>query len=167
MQPLNTVRKIVVAVPSRAEFEPGFNRWLERMARMSRNLDCRIEFHGRDKSLALIHEFITNRHPHVRAEYVEMKHWNELPELAANIKSDHIFVVVTARKGTISFKTALENLPHEIDQYFSGRSIMIIYPDQYSESSELMTFAEPQHTEERSAYDWLRDKLRKKQKTLI
>ena len=167
MQPLTPVRKIVVAVPSRAEFEPGFNRWLERMARMSRNLDCRIEFHGRDKSLVLIHEFITNRHPHVRAEYVEMKHWNELPELAANIKSDHIFVVVTARKGTISFKTALENLPHEIDQYFSGRSIMIIYPDQYGESSELMTFAEPQHTEERSAYDWLRDKLRKKQKTLI
>lgn len=44
---------------------------------------------------------------------------------------------------------------------------MIIYPDQYGESSELMTSAEPQHTEERSAYDWLRDKLRKKQKTLI
>ena len=30
-QPLNTIRRIQVAVPSRAEFEPGFYRWLERI----------------------------------------------------------------------------------------------------------------------------------------
>ena len=30
-QPLNTIRRIQVAVPSRAEFEPGFYRWLERL----------------------------------------------------------------------------------------------------------------------------------------
>ena len=35
VQPLNTLRRIQVAVPSRAEFEPGFHRWLERLARMS------------------------------------------------------------------------------------------------------------------------------------
>lgn len=31
-QPLNTIRRIQVAVPSRAEFEPGFYRWLERLS---------------------------------------------------------------------------------------------------------------------------------------
>ena len=158
-QPLNTLRKIIVAVPSRAEYEPGFNRWLERLTRMARNLDCRIEFHGRNESLELIREFIVNRHPNTRAEYVEMKHWNELPELASSIKDDHIFVVVTARQGTISYKNALERLPQEIEQHFNGRSIMIVYPDQYGESMEHMTFAQPQHTEERSAYDWIKDKI--------
>ena len=42
MQPLNTVRRIQVIVPSRAEFEPGFYRWLERLARMTENLECRV-----------------------------------------------------------------------------------------------------------------------------
>lgn len=161
-QPLNTIRRIEVAVPSRAEFEPGFHRWLERLSRLAGNLDCRIQFHGRDESLALIREFVQNRHPNVRAEYTEMKHWNELPDLASAIKDDHMFVVITARKGTISYKPALENLPQEIDRYFNGRSIMIIYPDQYGENMDHMTFAEPQHTEERSAYDILRDWLRRK-----
>ena len=32
LKPLNTIRRIQVAVPSRAEFEPGFYRWLERLA---------------------------------------------------------------------------------------------------------------------------------------
>lgn len=154
-QPLNTIRCIQVAVPSRAEFEPGFHRWLERLSRLAGNLDCRIQFHGRAESLSLIREYVKNRHPNVRGEYTEMPHWNMLPELASQIKEDHMFVVVTARKGTISYKNALEQLPEEISRFFSGKTIMIIYPDQYGESMDEMTFAEPQHTEELSAYEAL------------
>ena len=128
-QPLNTLRRIQVAVPSRAEFEPGFYRWLERLARLAGNLDCRIQFHGREESLALINEYIKNRHSEVRADYTQMIHWNELPQLASQISPDHLFVVVTARKGTVSYKTALERLPEEITKYFSGTNLMIIFLD--------------------------------------
>ena len=98
VQPMSTLRRIRVAVPSRAEFEPGFHRWLERLSRLAGQLDCRIQFHGRKESLVLIAEYINNRHPNVRAEYTPMEHWNELPRLAADISEDHLFVVVTARK---------------------------------------------------------------------
>ena len=165
-QPLNTLRRIQVAVPSRAEFEPGFYRWLERLARLAGNLDCRIQFHGREESLALINEYIKNRHPEVRADYTQMIHWNELPQLASQISPDHLFVVVTARKGTVSYKTALERLPEEITKYFSGTNLMIIFPDQHGDSyGDQLTFAEPQHQEEISAYEsflqWFKKKFRK------
>ena len=162
-QPLNTIRRIHVAVPSRAEFEPGFCRWMERVARMAGNLDCKIEFHGQQGSLSLIRDYIQNRHPNLRAEYTLMAHWIELPELAASIREDHMFVVVTARKGTVSYKLALEQLPEELTRHFSGKSLMIIYPDQYGEQADAMTFAAPQHQEEQSAYNllmaWIRKKL--------
>ena len=35
VQPMSTLRRIQVVVPSRAEFEPGFHRWLERLSRLS------------------------------------------------------------------------------------------------------------------------------------
>ena len=156
VQPLNTLRRIQVAVPSRAEFEPGFHRWLERLARMAGNLDCRIQFHGRNESLELIREYINNRHPSVRAEYTFMAHWNELPRLAENISNDHMFVVITARKGTISYKNALERLPQELMQHFSGKNLMILFPDQYgTQKEESMTFTTAQHQEETSFYDIL------------
>ncbi|MBO4660654.1 MAG: cation:proton antiporter [Prevotella sp.] len=161
MQPLNTIRRIQVAVPSRAEYESGFYRWLERLARMAENLDCRIQFHGREESLTLIREYIQNTHPSVRIELTTMGHWNELPKLASSIRDDHMFVVVTARKGTISYKNALERLPDEINKYFSGTTLMIVFPDQYGSPDESMTFAQSQHTEERSAYDLLFEKLKK------
>ena len=156
VQPLTTLRRIQVAVPSRAEFEPGFHRWLERLCRLAGQLDCRIQFHGRQESLALIAEYIDNRHPSVRTELTPMGHWNELPQLAAHIADDQLFVVVTARKGTISYKNALERLPDELQRYFSGKNLMIIFPDQYGDQKEdRMSFTEAQHHEEKSVYDWL------------
>lgn len=165
-QPLNTIRRIQVAVPSRAEFEPGFYRWVERLARLSGNLDCRIQFHGREETLALINEYITNRHQEVRAEYTLMQHWNEMPQLASHMSKNHLFVVVTARKGTVSHKSALERLPEELTRFFSGTNLMIIFPDQHGDSSgNVLTFAEPQHQEEISAYvafnQWFKKKFRK------
>ena len=166
VQPMNTLRRIQVAVPSRAEFEPGFHRWLERLSRLAGQLDCRIQFHGRQESLALIAEYINNRHPNVRAEYTQMTHWNELPKLAAGISEDHLFVVVTARKGTISYKNALERLPDELQKHFSGKNLMIIFPDQFGDQKEdRMSFTEAQHHEENSIYDsisrWLHEKNEK------
>ena len=163
VQPMSTLRRIRVAVPSRAEFEPGFHRWLERLSRLAGQLDCRIQFHGRNESLALIKEYINNRHPNVRAEYTFMAHWNELPQLASDIADDHLFVVVTARKGTISYKNALERLPDELQKHYSGKNLMIIFPDQFGgHKDERMSFTEAQHHEENSIYDtilrWIHDK---------
>lgn len=162
LQPLNTIRRIQVAIPSRAEFEPGFYRWLERLARMAGNLECRIAFHGRNETLQLVNEFIRNRFPSVRAEYEEMAHWKELPTLGAQVREDHLFVIVTARKGTISYKTAMERLPEELNKFIKGKTIMIIFPDQYGSEMDDMTFAQPQHTEERSAYEAVREWIHNK-----
>ena len=162
LQPLNTIRRIQVAIPSRAEFEPGFYRWLERLARMAGNLECRIAFHGRNETLQLVNEFIRNRFPSVRAEYEEMAHWKDLPTLGSQVREDHLFVIVTARKGTISYKTAMERLPEELNKFIKGKTIMIIFPDQYGSEMDDMTFAQPQHTEERSAYEAVREWIHNK-----
>ena len=156
VQPLNTLRRIKVAVPSRAEFEPGFHRWLERLCRLADNLDCRTEFHGRQESLVLINEYIQNHYPSIRTTFTPMTHWNELPKLASSIADDHLFVVVTARRGTISYKNAIDRLPDELQRYFSGKNLMIVFPDQYGDPKEdTMSFTEAQHREETSLYGTL------------
>lgn len=161
LRPLNTIRRIQVAVPSRAELEPGFYRWLERLARMADNLECRIQFHAKHETLSLINQYLQNRHPGVQAEYTFMEHWIDMPKLSDGVADDHLFVIITARKGTISYKSALERLPEELTHYFSDKSLMIIFPDQYGEPIGTMTFTEPQHHKQRSAYDMLITWIRK------
>lgn len=162
-QPLATIRRIQVAVPSRAQFEPGFYRWLERLCRLGCNLECHTEFFGREDVLPLIENYVLSRHHDMRVSYTRMAHWAEMPSLAASISADNLFVVVTARKGTVSYKNALEFLPDEITRHFSGSNIMIIFPDQHGDAMDEMTFAQSQHTEEHSAYEaigkWIKNKL--------
>ena len=162
-QPLTTIRRIQVAVPSRAQFEPGFYRWLERLCRLGSNLECHTEFFGREDVLPLIENYVLSRHHDMRVSYTKMAHWAEMPNLAASISPDNLFVVVTARKGTVSYKNALEFLPDEITRHFSGTNIMIIIPDQHGDAMDEMTFAQPQHTEDQSAYEtigkWIKKKL--------
>ncbi len=164
-QPISTLRAIRVAVPSRAEFEPGFYRWLERLSRMAQNVGCRIIFHGRVDSLNLIDLYISHRHPGIRAEYVSMPKWKGLIELMENTLPDEMLVIVTARQGTVSYKAALANLPEEMTEHYKGTNYMILFPDQFGPAPDTMTFAEAQHTEQLSAYHefiiWWRKQSRK------
>ncbi len=157
MQPLNTLDKIVVAVPSKAQFEPGFYRWNERLCRLAENLECRIEYHGRHDTTELIDRFIRHKHADLRVSYIDMEHWNMFPVLASGIKDDDLFVVITARKGTVSYKDAQDKLSEELTNSFSGRNFLIVFPDQHGDLMEEMTFSQSQHTEGKSAYESLRD----------
>lgn len=162
LKPLNTLRRIHVAVPSRVEFEPGFYRWVEHLARLAGNLGCRIIFHSRGDTYALIAEYIQNRHPGVRAEFAEMNHWREFPMLGNEITEEHLLVVITARSGTVSYKPAFERLPAEIMENYPDCSLIIVYPDQHGKSPDAMTFIAPRLEETESAYSSLMKWLHKK-----
>lgn len=157
--PLNTIRVFHVAVPSRAEYEPGFYRWLERVSRMVTRLGCRILFHGRDESLSLIRTFVGNRFPSIRADYAIMQHWNDFKSLAAQVEEHQMLVVVTARPGTVSYKSAMERLPDELTTYYKYKNVMIIFPDQYGNHLDLMSFANTQHYEQESIWESIQNML--------
>ena len=150
--PLNTLRRIHVAVPSRVEFEPGFYRWIEHLSRLAENIGCRIVFHGRQKTWELIECYIRNRHPEVRAEFKELAHWKDLPTLAEDVNDDQLLVVITARPGTVSYKPAFERLSVELTEHFPTCSLIIVFPDQHGQPQDVMTFTAPQRQDSESAY---------------
>jgi len=165
-QPVNTLRRIQVVVPQKAEFEPGFYRWIERLSRLASNLGCRIQFHGKSETLALIAEYIRNRYDSIRADYEAYNNFNELQLLSEKVNPDHLFVVVTARKGTVSYDPSFDKIPETLIQYFSSCSLMVIYPDQYGDSPEIMSFMSPHDHQNKNAYmsihKWLHHKMYKK-----
>ena len=160
-----------MVVPQKAEFEPGFYRWVERLSRLASNLGCRIQFHGKSETLALIAEYIRNRHDSIRADYEVYNKSNELQFLSDKVNPDHLFVVVTARKGTVSYEPSFEKIPDTLIQYFSSCSLMVIYPDQYGDSPEIMSFMSPHDHQNKNAYisiqKWLHHKMHKKNKYKI
>ncbi len=151
--PVNVLRRIVVAVPPQAEYEAGFYKWVERLARIGMQLGCRVHFWGHPDTLPRIEGYINKYHKGVRTEFSELDDWDDLLLLTGQINYDHLLVIVSARKGTISYQPSFENLPEQIMKYFSNNSLMLIYPDQYGDPQELVSFSSPRGNTENRIYD--------------
>ena len=143
--PANTIRRIVVAVPEKAEYEKGFYRWINRIARMAEDLSCQMDFYAPEKTGNLIMHYMRERHKSVRDNYEVFESWSDFPALRHEIKADHLLVVVTARRGSISYQSAFARLPYQLSTNFAEQSLMLIYPDQQEQAGETSPFTDPHH----------------------
>ena len=137
LMPVNVVHRIIVAVPERAELEAGFYQWVERVSRMGEQLGCRIDFHAHSDTIRLIRPYIQTNHPSTRTSYAVLDDWNDLLIVTQHLSYDHLFVLVSARRGGISWQPAFDNLPTQLMRHFSNNSLMIIYPEQFGQAHEL------------------------------
>lgn len=143
--PANTIQKIVIAVPEKAEYEKGFYRWINRIARMSADLGCQAVFYASEATNHLILRYMRERHKNVRTDYEILESWTDFPAIRHELTHDQLFVVVTARRGSISYQKAFEKLPQQLQTDFADYSLMLVYPDQQEENNEIYDFIDPHH----------------------
>ncbi len=134
--PPGTMRRVVVAVPQKAEYEVGFYKWLEHVCRIGEQLDCHITFHANSVTMPHIRTYLKQKHPNLRSDYTEMLRWTQLGKLASQMGEDDMLVAVSSRMGFISYQSVLDRLPLLIHRYFSHTNVMLLYPDQQGDPSE-------------------------------
>ena len=133
--PVNTIRRIHVAVPAKAQFEAGFYHWVERVARLAVGLGCRIIYHAHPDTIRILQRYLETYHASIRAEYVQTDGGNELKRISREVREDHMLVVVLARRGSISFRPSFDHIPRQIKKYYMNTGLMLIFPDVYAEAA--------------------------------
>lgn len=128
--PLNTVRMIHITFPAKAEFEAGFPYWVEETARMASGLGCRIMYHGHPDTTEKI-KLELKKHAPIDATFFDTDGGNDLKRLAQVIHSDHLLVIVSARKGSISYRPSLDHIFVQLQRDYQDTSILLIYPSGY------------------------------------
>ena len=151
--PVNTLRRIIVAVPPKAEFEHGFMKWITHMCRMSSQLGCRVHFYAHPQTLGYIRGYMQKKHKDTRVAYSELEDWDDLLLLTGQVNYDHLLVIISARRGSISYDSAFERLPMQISKYFNNNSIMLLYPEQKGDPNESLSFSDPRGWAETQYYD--------------
>lgn len=159
--PVNTLRRIIVAVPKQAEFEAGFSKWVVQMCRMGKILGCRVYFYASEQTLAYLKRIINREGANTFSMYSVLEDWDDLLLLTSQMAYDHLFVIVSARKGSISHQQSFDQLPGQISKYFSNNSLLMIYPDTWGDPEEIMSFSEPRRAVSSSAYDTVINNLYK------
>ncbi len=144
--PPGTVRRVLVAVPQKAEYEVGFYKWLEHICRIGEQLDCHLEFHAHADTLPYIKGYMQQKHPNVRCKYTEMNIWTQFMSLQHQTDANAMLIVVAARPGFISYQPQFDNLPLQIHRYFGHTSVMLLYPDQWGDPLDSVSVFTPNGT---------------------
>lgn len=137
--PLNTMRRIHLLVPKRAEFERGFQHWLNRVAGLAEQLSCTVEAYATPPTIKAMEDYCAKHKLRIVLETHDYNTWNDLSPIVHRTRPDHLFIVVMARTATLSYHKYMERIPDQVERYFSTRDLMIIFPDQISGSTTAST----------------------------
>lgn len=141
--PVSTITRIVVYVPDKAQYESGFSAWIMGLGNLTRQLGCRIIFMCNPEVQNYIRGVIHQERYDIRHEYRHMEDWDDFVLLANRILDDDLFVVVSARKSSLSFDAAMEELPTFLQKYFSRNNLVVIYPEQSGTELQSASFVAP------------------------
>ena len=134
---VNTIGRLVVFVPKKAEYETGFQAWVERVGNLANQLGCRVEFIAYAATFPYIRGVLSSHSYSVRVEFLEMKSWDDFIVYSSRIQDDDLLIVIGARRTSVSFSSDLENLPDYLSSFFSRQNLLVIYPEQFGNDAEM------------------------------
>lgn len=153
LMPVNTLRRIIIAVPPKAEYEAGFQKWVGHFCCMASILGCRAHFFANEQTLGYLQQLVKNKYGLTMTDFSHLDDWDDLLLLTGQVNYDHLLVIISARRGSISYDTAFEKLPAQLGKYFSNNSLIILYPDQLGEPQEALSFSNPRGSNESQHYE--------------
>ena len=161
--PINTIRRIIIAVPPKAEYEAGFQKWVEHFCRMGGTLGCRVHFFANEETTVQLQALVKKKYGQTLTDFSRLDDWGDLLILTGQVNYDHLLVVISARRGSISYDSSFEKLPAQLGKYFSNNSLIVLYPDQLGEPQDAVSFSNPrneaQHYEKvgKWVYKWFKE----------
>ncbi len=164
--PINTLRRVIVAVPPKAEYEAGFVKWVEHFCRLGSTLGCRVHFYANEETGNHLQALVRRRYGQTLTDFSRLDDWDDLLLLTGQVNYDHLLVIITARRGSISYDSSFEKLPSQLGKYFANNSLLVLYPDQLGEPQDAISFSNPhgnndsQHYEKvgKWFYKWFKNK---------
>lgn len=141
--PINTVTRIAVFVPDKAEYETGFRDWVLALGHLASEIGCRIIFCTRERQQQIIRGIIRQEALGIRHEYRTIQDNDDFVLLANRVLDDDLFVVIGARPNSVSYSSDMVENALFLQKYFNSYNLCIIYPEQFGEEPSQYTFTDP------------------------
>jgi mannitol/fructose-specific phosphotransferase system IIA component (Ntr-type) len=132
---INTDEHVVLAIPPFASLEPGFNDALRNIKILVNQIGTDLKVIGVTDRIKILKGIITKMEPNVKTEFIEIPNWLKLIEKLDDLLDDKsLFVLLSAREGTISWRPGLDRLPGLIANRFQKNNFITIFPSEMDSS---------------------------------
>ena len=132
---VDTLARIIILVPEKAEYETGFQNWVERICNLAGQLAAKAIFLSFASTSTYIRNIIISEGYAIRHEYRTLSSWDDYIYQSRDINEDDIFIIIGARKGSVSYTSELEALPTYLQKNHSNNNLILIFPEQFGGTS--------------------------------
>ncbi len=129
-QPLNTINRLVVAVPRYAEKERDFISCFGQIRRLSSQIGAKVLFYCNGDTKRPLQALCARPGKYLRASYRELTDWEDVLQIAKQIEKDDLLVLVQSRRSTASYNPLFTQVPRMLQEFFGNYSTLLLYPEQ-------------------------------------
>ncbi|MEX2570674.1 MAG: cation:proton antiporter [Gemmatimonadota bacterium] len=127
---LNTTKRVLLVLPPLSHRHPGFFEAARALKVIGGRLGAGIVALAIDSDPARLEELFKPIRPAAAMEFTRIPGWGSLTgELRRRVRPDDLVVVLSARRGTLSWDPSLERLPGQLAGLLP-ESFLIIYPSE-------------------------------------
>jgi Kef-type K+ transport system membrane component KefB len=119
VQPLNTLKRMVVLVTPKAELEPGFGDWFSKLITVVKEAGLTLSFYAVAETIAELKYQQELINASVPVTFNEFSNWEDFLFFTGILKQDDLFSIITSRKGHVSYNAISEKLPYYLTKYFA------------------------------------------------
>lgn len=134
-QPLNVFKRIVITLAEHAEFEEGFELLTKKMLQLASQTGSSIVLYCFKKTAVAFTETQKKLKSPVEVTHHEFDFLYKFLTLQKALRTDDLLVTVCARKGTVSHRNDLDEIPGKLARYFPKHNFIIAYPERSAVSS--------------------------------
>ena len=138
-QPINTINRLVVAVPRYAEKERDFITCFGLVRRLAGELGAKVVFYATPDTQIALQIMCRRPGKYLRASFRTMEGWEEISVISQTIMDNDMLVLLSSRKSTASYNPLFEEIPTMLTQHFTEFSSMVVYPEQLMGSPDMDT----------------------------
>ncbi len=128
MQPLNTMRRVVMVVPPNADREPHFGELLHTVKTLSREIAAPVCLLAPEENVEALKQSVALTKPAIPTTFQTYPQWSEFMNYLPKMNGDDLIVLVSAREHTISWCAELNSAPGQVAADFPHISLLIVYP---------------------------------------
>jgi hypothetical protein len=127
-KPMNTFERIVVAIPPYGALEAGFKSMMRSVKLLTEQIGGELIILATEDRESFLKKKINSVKPDLDYHCHTLKQWNDLPKWQSEKQEENdLFILVSSREGSISWRPGLDRLPRVIAQRNPELSFITIY----------------------------------------
>ncbi len=139
-QPLNTINRLLVAVPKYAEKERDFISCFGQIRRLSSQIGAKVVFYATPNTQRVLKALCRRPGKYLRASYRQIDGWEDSLRIAKDIEHNDLVVFISSRRSTASYHPLFEQIPDMLSRFYALNGYMILYPEQDTDQEGQDTF---------------------------